>query len=88
MKQVLMMGIPVEEPAFVFGDNQLVLAPASTLMKKSNAIVYHFVCEGCALDEWRTAYINMHDNVADLFTKPLPSGEKQCKFVHMLLHHL
>ncbi len=87
-----MMGIPVEEPAFVFGNNQSVLAntttPASTLKKKSNAIAYHFVREGCALDEWRTAYINMHDNVADLFTKPLPSGEKQCKFVRMLLHHL
>jgi len=87
-----MMGIPVDEPAFVFGDNQSVLAnttaPASTLKKKSNAIAYHFVREGCARDEWRTAYINMHDNVADLFTKPLPSGEKRCKFVRMLLHHL
>jgi hypothetical protein len=87
-----MMGIPVEEPMFVFGDNQSVLAnttaPASTLKKKSNAIAYHFVCGGCAWDEWRTAYINMHDNVADLFTKPLPSGEKWCKFVCMLLHHL
>ncbi len=85
-----MMGIPVEKPAFVFGDNQLVLAnttaPASTLKKKSNAIAYHFVCEDCARDEWRTAYINTHDNVANLFTKPLPSGEKQCKFVRMLLH--
>jgi hypothetical protein len=41
------MGIPVEEPAFVFGDNQLVLAytmaPASTLKKKSSAIAYHFI---------------------------------------------
>ena len=87
-----MMGIPVDEPAFVFGDNQSVLAnttaPASTLKKKSNAIAYHFVREGCARDEWRTAYINTHDNVADLFTKPLPSGEKRSKFVRMLLHHL
>jgi hypothetical protein len=56
------------------------------LKKKSNAIAYHFVCEDCARDEWRTAYINTHDNVANLFTKPLPSGEKQCKFVRMLLH--
>ena len=87
-----MMGIPVDEPAFVFGDNQSVLAnttaPASTLKKKSNAIAYHFVREGCARDEWRTAYINTHENVADLFTKPLPSGEKRSKFVRMLLHHL
>ena len=87
-----MMGILVDEPTFVFGDNQLVLtntsAPTSTLKKKSNAIAYHFGCEGCACDEWRTAYINTHDNVADLLTKPLPSGEKQWKFVWMLLHHI
>jgi hypothetical protein len=42
-----MMGITVDEPAYVFGDNKLVLAnttaPGSTLKKKSNAIAYHFV---------------------------------------------
>jgi len=87
-----MMGIPVDEPAFVYGDNQSVLAntsaPTSTLKKKSNAIAYHFVREGCARDEWRTAYVNTHENVADLLTKPLPSGEKRWKFVRMLLHHI
>jgi hypothetical protein len=85
-----MMGITVDEPAFVFGDNQSVLAnttaPGSTLKKKSNAIAYHFVREGCARDEWRTAYINTDENVADLLTKPL-AGPKRTKFVKMLLHH-
>ena len=38
-----MMGIPVDEPAFVFGDNQSVLANTSAPAKKSNAIAYHFV---------------------------------------------
>jgi hypothetical protein len=42
-----MMGMMVDKPTFVFGDNQSVLAnttaPASTLKKKSNAIAYHFV---------------------------------------------
>jgi hypothetical protein len=51
-----MMGITVDEPAYVFGDNRSVLAnttaPGSTLKKKSNAISYHFVREGCARDEW------------------------------------
>jgi hypothetical protein len=51
-----MMGITVDEPSFVFGDNQSVLANTtaseSTLKKKSNAIAYHFVREGCARDEW------------------------------------
>ena len=87
-----MMGIPVDEPTFIFGDNQSVLCnttkPESTLKKKSNAIAYNFVREGFACDEWRTAYINTHENVADLFTKPLPSGEKRWYFVGMLLHHL
>ena len=85
-----MMVITVDEPAFVFGDNQSVLAnttaPSSTLKKKSNAIAYHFVHEGCARDEWRTTYINTNDNVADLLTKPL-AGPKRSKFVGMLLHH-
>ena len=87
-----MMEIPVDEPAFIFGDNQSVLAnttiPESTPKKKTQSIAYHFVREGSARDEWQTAYINMHENVADMLTKPLPSGEKRWKFVRMLLHHL
>jgi hypothetical protein len=85
-----MMGITVDEPAFVFGDNQSVLAnttaPGSTLKNKSNAIAYHFVWEGCACDEWQKTYINTNKNVADHLTKPL-TGPKQTKFVRMLLHH-
>ncbi len=84
------MGITVDEPVFVFEDNQSILAdttaPGSTLKKKTNAIAYHFVCEGCAHDEGQTTYINTDKNVADLLTKPL-AGPKQTKFVRMLLHH-
>ena len=86
-----MFGIPVTEPAFVHGDNQSVLcnttAPQSTLKTKSNAIAFHFVREGCARDEWRTAYINTHLNVVDLMTKPL-AGIKRWKFVQMLQHYI
>ena len=50
-----MMGIPINGPAYVFGDNQSVLAnttiPDSTLKKKSQSIAYHFVREGVARDE-------------------------------------
>ena len=85
-----MMGITVDAPVFVFGDNQSVLAnttaPGSTLKKKSNVIAYHFVWEGCARDEWQMTFINMDENMADLLTKPL-AGPKQTKFVRMLLHH-
>ena len=86
------MGIPCELPTFIYGDNQSVLAnttiPDSTLKKKSNSIAYHFVREGCARDEWRTAYVNTHSNPADLLTKPLASGEKRSRFVNMIIYHL
>ena len=87
-----MMGIPCEEPVYIFGDNQSVLAnttiPDSTLKKKSQSIAYHFVREGVARDEWRTSYVNTHENESDLLTKVLPSGEKRKNFVRRILHHI
>ncbi len=89
--ELRMMGIKVDEPAFVFGDNKSVLcntaALESTLKKNSNAIAYHFVRKGVAQDEWRTAYVNTEENVADFLTKPL-SGAKQAKFFLMILQHI
>ena len=74
--KLIMMGIPVEYPTLIFGDNQSVLAnttmPKSQSKKKTQSIAYHFLREGCARDEWRTAYISTHENVADLLNKPLP----------------
>ena len=87
-----MMGIPVLGPAYISGDNQSVLAnttnPDSTIKKKSQSIAYHFVREGVARGEWRTSYVNTHENEADLLTKPLPDGEKRRGFVSNLLHHI
>ena len=61
-----MMGIPVNNPAFIYGDNQSVLwnttDPDSTLKKKSSLVAYHFVCEGVAKDEWRTGYVKTSEN--------------------------
>ena len=72
------MGIPCEDPNFVYGENKLVLAntkvPSSTLNKNIRSLYYHFVCEGCAWDEWRTAYVNTNFNLAGLPTLPLASG--------------
>ena len=86
------MGITCTSPAFIFGDNQSVLAnttiPDSTLKKKSQSIAYHFVREGVARDKWRTAYVNTYLNPADLLTKPLPSGEKRTGFVCMIIHYI
>lgn len=87
-----MMGIPVEGPCYIFGDNQSVLAntcnPGSQLKKKSNAICYHFVREGCARGEWIATYIKSEYNIADLLTKPLPSGEKRFYFVRKILLYI
>ena len=73
-----MFGIPVEDLAYMYGYNQSVLAgstrPESTLNKKAQSIAFHFIREGCAVDEWRTTYINTSENISDLTTKPL-SGE-------------
>ena len=86
-----MMGIAVDEPAYIYGDNKSVLSnasvPESVLKKKSNSIAYNFVREGSASDEWRVTYVNKNDNVADLLTKPL-GGEKRKAFIRRLLHHL
>ena len=85
------MGIPLDEPAFLFGNNQSVMYntanPASTLKKKINSIRFHHVRDGVARDEWRIAYVNTHKNLAYLFTKTL-YGENWWKFVRMLIHHL
>ena len=62
--------------------------PDSTLKKKSQSIAYHYVHEGVARDEWRTSYVNTHDNKVDLLTKQLPHGEKRKAFVCNLLHHI
>ena len=87
-----MMGIPYEDPTFVYGDNKSVLAntsmPGSTLKKTMNSLSYHFICEGFARDEWRTAYVNTNFNLADFLTKCLPSGEKRRGFVRKFLHWL
>jgi hypothetical protein len=46
------MGIAIDKPTYIFGDNKLVLVnlsePHSQLKKKSSSIAYHFVREGVA----------------------------------------
>ena len=87
-----MMGISCDDPMFLYGINQSVLAnttiPDSMLKKKSQSIAYHFVQEGAVWDVWRTTYVNTHENEADLLTKQLPSGKKRKSFVRKLLHHI
>ena len=60
------MGIPINGPIFVYGNNKSVLVnssePDSVLRKKNNSVAYHHVCEGSTRDEWRVAYISSDDN--------------------------
>ena len=76
-----MMGIPIEEPTYIYSDNMSVsynmFKPESTLKKKSNSIAYHCVCESIAMGKSLTGFIGTDNNVADLMTKPLPCGEWQ-----------
>ena len=87
-----MMGILVNGPCYIRGDNQSVLAnmpnSSSTLKKKSQSIAYHFVREGVAWDEWHTSYVNTHDNGSDLLTKTLRVGEKRKQFIQNRLYHI
>ena len=70
-----MMGILVNGADYIEVDNQSVLSnttiPNSTIKKKSQSILYHFVHEGVAREKWRTWYISTDDNKADLLTNQL-----------------
>ena len=87
-----MMGIVVDLPSFVFGDNQSVLSntslPHSKLKQKSSSIAYHFVREGVAKKEWTTTYLNTDYNPSDMLTKSLPGGAKRKRFTSFILHYI
>ena len=86
------MGIPVDLPSYIYGDNQSVLVnssiPTSVIRKKSSSIAYHFVREGVAANEWLVTYISTHENIADLFTKPIPGGNRRDRLIQKFLHHI
>ena len=87
-----MMGIPIEGPAFVYGDNMSVVhntqRPESMLKKKSNSICYHAVRESVAMGESITAHVSTHFNPSDICTKVLPGGNKRDNLVGMVLYDL
>jgi hypothetical protein len=71
-----MFGVPLDGPAWLFGDNQSVLIsstiPHSSLMKRHNALAYHRVREAVAAKILHFIYINSKQNPADMLTKFLP----------------
>ena len=76
-----MMGIPISGPTYIYGDNMSVIhnttAPESTLKKKHNSIVYHFIREGVARGEWIATFIKSTDNISDILTKYLPQPRRE-----------
>ena len=85
-----MMGIPITEPTYIYGDNMSVIyntsKPESMLRKKANSICYHYIRENVAADECRTGHISTHENCADIATKPLSAGRKRDHLVSKVIY--
>ena len=73
------MGVPVEEKAFLLGDNQSVITsstiPHSLLSKRHNALAYHRVRSAIAGGFLRFSFIKCKQNTADILTKYLNDRE-------------
>jgi hypothetical protein len=76
-----MFGIPIEGATDVFCDNKGVVSntsvPESQLTKKHNSIAYHRIREACASGTLRITKEDSATNIADLFTKPLPTPQRR-----------
>ena len=76
-----MFGVPCEEPASVFCDNEAVYKntaiPESTLRKKHHSIAYHRCREAVAAKVIRVAKQGTTKNLADLFTKIMTSARRR-----------
>lgn len=70
-----MMGIPIDGPSWMFGDNQSVITsstiPESTLNKRHNALSYHLVRECISANIIYFIHVEGKYNPSDLLTKIL-----------------
>jgi len=88
-----MMGIPVDRPMHIYGDNMSVIhntqRPESTLKKKSNSIFYHAVRVSGAMGESiTTGHVSTHYNLSDICTKVVPGDNKRDNLVGVMLYDL
>ena len=87
-----MMGIPITDPAFMYGDNMAVIyntsRPESTLKKKSNSVAYHYCRECVAKGMALTGHVATNENPADICTKCIPGGEKRRHLCSYVLHYI
>ena len=83
-----MFGVPLDGPANVVTDNLAVVQnstiPSSTIKKKHKSICYHRVREAIAAGILRLTHIPSTENLADMFTKPLPAIILQRLSQHIL----
>jgi hypothetical protein len=70
-----MMGIPIDGPAWAFGDNASVInsstIPHSTLNKRHNALLYHRVQDCIAAKILYLVHVDGEYNPSDFLTKAL-----------------
>ena len=87
-----MIGIPLNNLAYIHGDNQSVLwnmtVPESTLKKKSLSVAYHYIRERCAIDSWRIGYMNTKLNPSDILTKTIALIFNRIRKFRMLLYDI
>ena len=79
-----MMGVPIDGPTYVYGDNMSVIfntsQPKYQLKKKSNSVCYHAVRGYVAMGECITTHIPTSLNFSHLITKVL-YGQKRRNLV-------
>ena len=70
-----MLGVPLDGPSWMFGDNQSVITsstvPHSALNKRHNALAYHRVQEAIAAGFVKFNFVAGKYNPADILTKPI-----------------
>ena len=86
------MGLLIEGPEYVYGDNMSVIYNTSrlesTLKKKENSVCYHEIRESAAMGEIMTTHVATLDNPADLCTRFIFGGQKQNNLVSLNLYNI
>jgi hypothetical protein len=89
--KVLIMGIPLSGPTYVYGDNKSQVTnsyrPELTLKKKCNSVCYHAIRESVAMGETLLTHIRTGENLADFLTKTT-SGAKCRKLVRGVVYDI
>jgi len=87
--ELRMLGVPIEGPSIMFGDNMAVInsasIPESNLKKRHNALSYHRVREAIAAKVLKFYHIKGTENPADILTKFLP-GRTWYHLMKPILH--